>query len=250
MQFRQVENILSVSGDAKTIKGTKKGVLTGVLYLAPHTISGFQVCPKATTGCMASCLYTAGRGVYTKTQEGRINKTRWFFMERDSFMEGLVKNVEALIRKAKRENMIPAVRLNGTSDIAWEKIKVVRNGISYASMMKAFPEVQFYDYTKVLGRKTALALDNYHLTFSLSESNQADAVKALAQGYNLAVVMKLRRKEAKPKTWSGYPVINGDETDVRFMDGKGKKIVALFPKGKARHDNSGFVYPVTYKLGA
>lgn len=248
MQFRKVKNILAISGDAKTIKGMKKGVLTGVLYLAPHTISGFQVCPKATAGCMAGCLYTAGRGVYSRTQEGRINKTKWFFLERESFMEGLVNNIEKLIRKADRMNMIPVVRLNGTSDIAWEKIKVNRDGKVYGSIMEAFPEVQFYDYTKILGRRKAIGLDNYHLTFSLSESNQKDALKALTEGYNLAVVMNVKRREAKPKKWSGYPVINGDETDVRFMDGKGGKIVALFPKGKARFDTSGFVYPTDYKL--
>ena len=132
--------LLSISADAKTIKGQKMGYLTGVLYLAPHTLSGFQVCPKASEGCKLACLYTAGRGMYTNIQEARIRKTKRFFMDREGFMAELVKNVEALIRKAKRESMIPVVRLNGTSDIAWEKIKCVRNGVAYASMMEAFSD--------------------------------------------------------------------------------------------------------------
>lgn len=233
--------LLSISADAKTIKGQKMGYLTGVLYLAPHTLSGFQVCPKASEGCKLACLYTAGRGMYTNIQEARIRKTKRFFMDREGFMAELVKNVEALIRKAKRESMIPVVRLNGTSDIAWEKIKCVRNGVTYASMMEAFPEIQFYCYTKILGRSKAIALPNYSLTFSLSESNDAEAKEALAQGYNVAVVMNTKRKEQKPETWGGYPVVDGDETDLRFLDPNGGHIVALTAKGQARKDTMGFV---------
>lgn len=232
--------LLSVSADAKTIKGQKRGYLTGILYLAPHTLSGFQVCPKASEGCKLACLYTAGRGMYTNIQESRIRKTKRFFMDREGFMAELVKNVEALIRKANRENMIPVVRLNGTSDIAWEKIKCVRNGVAYASIIEAFADVFFYDYTKILGRTKALALPNYSLTFSLSESNDSEAMEALKQGYNVAVVMNTKRTEMKPETWGGYPVVNGDETDLRFLDPQGGHIVALTAKGQARKDKSGF----------
>lgn len=230
----KTKNLLAVSTDAKTVKGQDKGVLTGILYFAPHTISGFQVCPKASPECRAACLYTAGRGVYTKVQQARINKTQWFFNERDSFMARLVENIESLEKKAKKNKMTPAVRLNGTSDIAWEKIACVYNGKSYRNVMEAFPNVQFYDYTKVIGRKAAIALPNYHLTFSLSEENDSDAIKALAQGYNVAVVLNLKKSQEKPKVWGGFPVINGDETDIRFRDPKGGHIIALTAKGDAR----------------
>lgn len=235
------KNLLSISADAKTIKGTKKGVLTGILYFAPHTLSGNQVCPKATPECKALCLYTAGRGIYTKVQTGRLNKTKWFFTERETFLAQLVKNIEALERKAKRLKMIPAIRLNGTSDIAWEKIAVTRNGKTYPSIYEAFPKIKGYEYTKILGRKKALALPNCHLTFSLSENNDKEALQALEQGYNVAVVMKVRPKDKKPKLWSGYPVINGDENDLRFLDKKGGHIIALSAKGKARKADLGFV---------
>lgn len=241
MGFKKVSNLLSVGNDAKTVKGLKKGVLTGVMYLAPYDVSGYQVCPKASTGCSAACLYTSGMGAMSNVQKSRINKTKWFFEDRESFMETLVKNIEALDRKAKREGLIPAIRLNGTSDIAWEKIKCVRDGVEYRSLMNAFPDMQFYDYTKVLGRKRALEMDNYQLTFSLAEDNDMDAVRALNQGYNVAVVMRLKKDDPKPETWGGFPVVDGDETDVRFLDPQSDHVIALFAKGDALKDTSGFV---------
>ncbi len=242
-----IKNLLSISADAKTIKGEKKGYLTGILYLSPYNLSGFQVCPKATEGCKAACLNTAGRGVYDRTQQSRLNKTRFFFNDRKSFMEVLVNDLQRLIRKANRMNMIPVARLNGTSDLPWEKMECVRGGQTFASPMEAFPEINFMDYTAVLGRKKALGLPNYHLTFSLKENNDTDADKALKEGYNLAVVMNLGRTESKPATWSGYPVVDGDETDLRFLDPAGH-IVGLFPKGKARYDSTGFVRSPTGRL--
>lgn len=244
MSFKRTSNLLSVGNDAKTVKGLKKGILTGVMYLAPYDVSGYQVCPNASKGCSAACLYTSGMGAMSNVQKSRINKTKWFFEDRESFMEVLVKNIEALIRKAGREGLIPAVRLNGTSDIAWEKIKCVRDGVEYRSLMDAFPDTQFYDYSKILGRKRALAMDNYQLTFSLAEDNDSQAIKALSEGYNVAVVMRLGRGDPKPETWAGYPVVDGDETDVRFLDPDGGHVVALFAKGDAIKDTSGFVRDV------
>lgn len=239
--FSRAAKLLSVSADAKTSKGEADGVLTGILYLAPHMLSGYQVCPNATDGCAAACLYTAGQGVYANVQASRLNRTRWFFEDRASFMDVLVADIQRLVRKATKDGMVPAIRLNGTSDIAWEKIAVSMAGVKYRSLMEAFPAVNFYDYTKVLGRKLALTLPNYHLTFSLAESNDTFAIKALEEGYNVAVVMRTKRKEAKPATWGGYPVVDGDTHDIRFHDPKGGHIVALFPKGKATKDNTGFV---------
>lgn len=235
----KTNKLLAVTADAKTKKGETLNVLTGILYLAPHNLSGFQVCPKASTECKAACLYTAGRGIYNSVQNGRLNKTKWFFTERDTFMALLVKDIISLERKAKKLNMTAAVRLNGTSDIAWEKIACVVNGKAYQSVIHAFPHIQFYDYTKISGRKTAIALPNYHLTFSLSENNDAEAVKALSQGYNVAVVIKTGRKTPKPDTWGGYPAIDGDETDVRFFDPKGGHIVLLRGKGVAQKMDAG-----------
>lgn len=234
-------SLLTVSSDTKTIKGEKVGILTGVLYLAPADVSGFQVCPKASAGCKAACLYSAGRGRFSTTQEARINRTRWFFEDRDSFMAVIVKDIQRLVRKASKLGMQPAVRLNGTSDIAWEKVYATVDGKQYRNVMKAFPTVQFYDYTKIRGRKSAIALPNYHLTFSLAEDNDGDAAIALQEGYNVAVVLDLKKTDPKPSVWNGAPVVDGDVNDVRFFDPNGGHIVALYAKGDARKDTSGFV---------
>lgn len=241
MAHVQRNKLLTVSTDAKTVKGEKLGILTGVLYLAPAEVSGYQVCPKASEGCKAACLYTAGRGRMTPVQKARINRTLWFFEDRATFMTTLVRDIDRLIKRAAKLGMTPAVRLNGTSDIAWEKIRCERNGVSYRNLMLAFPTLQFYDYTKIRGRKAAIALPNYHLTFSMAEDNDAEAFSAIHEGYNVAVVMDLKKRDAKPAVWMGYPVVDGDDSDVRFFDPKGGHIVALTAKGDAKGDDSGFV---------
>lgn len=238
--------LLSFNSDAKTKKGNDK-VLTGILFLAPHDISGYQVCPKATKGCIKACLYSAGMGVYKNVQAGRIRKTKLFFEDRETFMNQLVADIQALIRKGKRENKPVAIRLNGTSDIAWEKIKVTVDGTNYRNLMAAFPDIQFYDYTKIPGRKAAVNIPNYHLTFSLAEDNDHDAYKALKQGYSVAVVLDVRRSESKPTEWSGVKMIDGDTDDIRFHDQKGV-FVGLTAKGKARYDEIGFVRKPTDSL--
>lgn len=240
--------LLSISADAKTVKGNALGVLTGILYLAPYDLSGYQVCPKSTDACRKSCLFAAGRGVYNIVKNARIRKTKWFFEDRNTFMVQLYNDIKFLVRKAKKLKMVPAVRLNGTSDIAWEKFPVTVDGITFPNLMTAFPEVDHYDYSKILNRKSALHIPNYHLTFSLSEDNDKEALKALAAGMNVAVVVNTKRKAAKPATFSGFPAIDGDLSDVRFLDAKGN-IILLTAKGKARYDKSGFVKSLDYRIG-
>lgn len=241
MAHTKRNHLLTVSTDAKTVKGEKLGILTGILYLAPADVSGYEMCPKASAGCKAACLFTAGRGRMSSVEKARLNRTHWFHEDRDSFMATLVSDIERVARKAARDGMTPAIRLNGTSDVAWEKVRCVRDGIEYRNVMKAFPNVQFYDYTKIRGRKSAIALPNYHLTFSLAEDNDHDAFIAIGEGYNVAVVMNLRKKDDKPATWKGFPVVDGDSTDVRFFDPNGGHIVALTAKGDAKKDTTGFV---------
>ncbi len=232
--------LLAVSGDAKTIKGEKIGILTGVMYFAPLDLSGYQVCAKATKGCGKSCLFTAGRGIYENVRNGRMRKTKLFFENRELFMSILYEDIRKLIVRSKNKKMQPVVRLNGTSDIPWEKISFTINGLYYRNIFEAYPDVIFYDYSKVLNRKSALSIPNYKLTFSLADGNDGDALKALAMGMNVAVVVRAKRKERKPTIWGGWPAIDGDENDARFLDAPGH-IVLLRAKGKAVNDTLGFV---------
>lgn len=211
-------------GNTKTVKGEAMGYLTFIMHLAPSTLSGYNTCPMASEGCASACLNTAGRGRFTATQEARIRKTKYFFENRDAFMQQLVKDVEAAIRKAAREGFVPVFRLNGTSDIRWETVAV--NG--FANIMQMFPQVQFYDYTKLPNRRNIPS--NYHLTFSRSESNE----HMIPQDMNVAVVF-----DELPDTWNGRKVIDGTETDLRFLDEPGV-VVGLLAKGKAKKDTSGF----------
>ena len=190
------------------------------------------------------------KGEFTNViQKARIRKTVEFFQNREIFMAKLVKDIQLAIIQAGKKGYIPVFRLNGTSDLAWEKYTVEVNGVEYTNIFAAFPNVQFYDYTKILGRKIK-DIANYHLTFSAADGNDSDVVKAIAQGYNVAVVFGIKKTVAMPETYLGMPVFNGDESDLRFLDPKGV-VVGLYAKGKAKKDNTGFVkYPVMMMASA
>lgn len=240
--------LLSI-GNPKVMKGMKQGYMTYILHLAPANLSGYETCAKRTDGCTAACLNTAGRGGMFKTgettntiQQARIRKTKLFFENRPVFMAQLVKDIELGIKQSLNKNMIPVFRLNGTSDIAWEKYSVYRDGIKYSNIFDAFPNVTFYDYTKILGRKVS-NIKNYSLTFSAADGNGMDVVSAINQGYNIAVVFGLKKSQPMPDKYLGLSVFNGDDSDLRFLDPQGV-IVGLYAKGKAKKDTTGFVrYP-------
>ena len=205
------------------------GYQGAVLHLAPHRESlKYNVCSNASKGCSDACLFHQGRGRFDNVRNARIRKTLMFFEDKEGFMKELIKDIAAVLRKADREDKIPTIRLNGTSDIPWERVMFEgKNIFSY------FPETQFYDYTKRPDRKNLP--DNYHLTFSLSEDNDEFAKQMMSQGMGVAAVFR-----ELPETLWGYPVFDGDETDLRFLDPPGH-IIGLKAKGSARHDTSGFV---------
>jgi hypothetical protein len=214
------------TANPKIQKGTKMGYLSFILHLAPSTLSGKNTCPKATPGCIAACLNTAGRGGMFKRgentnviQKARIRKTKMYFEQRDLFLATLEADIRKAIRFAERKGLTPVFRLNGTSDLPVEKWGIIDK----------FPTVQFYDYTKVLGRKVS-HLPNYHLTFSKADGNDADVAEALMQGMSVVAVY-----DAIPE---GVP--SADETDLRFLDPKGI-MLGLKAKGRAKKDYSGFV---------
>ena len=237
------------TGNPKILKGTKMGYNTYILHLAPASLSGYNTCPKATEGCKSACLNTAGRGGMFKKgentniiQQARIRKTKQFYENREVFMADLVKDIELGIKQSAKKGLIPVFRLNGTSDLSFEKYEVIRNGQLYRNIFSAFPYNIFYDYTKVLGRKIQ-DIPNYSLTFSAADGNDTDVFKAITQGYNIAVVFGIKKTLPMPDSYLGLPVFNGDESDLRFLDPK-QVIVGLYAKGKAKKDVTGFVkYP-------
>ncbi len=222
---------LLTTGNAKLQKGGKAKYLSAGIHLAPHKLSGHNVCPMASKGCALACLNTSGRGVYQKVQNARVKKTKWFFDNRESFMAQLMKDVCAVERKAGREGKKLAIRLNLTSDLQFENIYYQGKTI-----FEHFPHIQFYDYSKIPSRFFKPLPSNYHLTFSRSESNETHCDLVLAAGGNVAVVFANKL----PKTYKGYKVVSGDKNDLRFLDPK-NVIVGLSTKGRAKRDESGFV---------
>jgi hypothetical protein len=226
------------TANPKIQKGTKMGYLSFILHLAPADVSGYNTCPKATAGCKAACLNTAGRGGMFKKgettnaiQKARIRKARYFFEDRDAFMLDLVQDIMKAVNFARRKGLTPVFRLNGTSDISWEKYAIP--GMA-DNIFNLFPLIQFYDYTKVRGRKVE-GIKNYHLTFSQADGNEKDANWAISRNMNVTVVF-----DKIPAEYKGRPVFDADDTDLRFLDPKGV-VLGLKAKGRAKKDRTGFV---------
>jgi hypothetical protein len=246
---------------AKAIKAQSFGYLNAINYMAPHKMAGVgNLCGNASPGCIALCLgwYSGQAGIVANDQGAAVGKNAarasrhakavMFMRDRKTFMNEMIAGIEAAERKATREGLKLCVRLNGASDIAWEGIRhadgveTPLKGTVARNIFNAFPHIQFVDYTKNVRRALKHARGempaNYHLTFSRSETNEAECKLVLAAGGNVAVVFA----GEFPQTYLGRPVIDGDQSDLRHLDKRGGNIVALTPKGtKAKADQSGFV---------
>jgi len=230
----------------KAIKSIGFGWLNAIHYMAPADLAGVgNLCPDASAGCKALCLgWHSGQAgmVATETalnsvRQSRIDKARRFMRDRVAYMRDVVRSIELGIAKAERMGLRLAVRMNGSTDIAWEGIVCVRDGKPYRNLMLAFPEIQFVDYTKNARRFERALPENYSLTLSRHEHNDDDVIRLVREKRgNAAIVF-----HTVPHEWNALPVINGDEHDLRHLDPRGV-IVGLTPKGrKAKRDTSGFV---------
>lgn len=246
----------------KAIKAAKYRYLNAINYMAPHKSAGVgNLCPDATGPCIALCLgresgqasmVSAATNWTNGVRDSRERKARYFMTERQTYMLEMLAHIAAAIRTAKRKRVKLCVRPNGSTDVAYEGLRVMLSADVAATLSRvsghvvtpgahtiftAFPKVQFVDYTKSARRFERTLPSNYDLTFSRSESNEPDAIKILERGRNVAVVFA----GLKPKRWNGYRVIDGDQHDLRHLDPKGV-VVGLSPKGnKAKRDTSGFV---------
>ena len=235
LEYQKPNRLTFKEGNPKTDKNKKVEGLEKYrilrLNLAPADLSGFNVCPMASAGCKSACLHTAGNPVFQKQKDkGRINRARYYFQSRVEFLNQLTKEIKNFEIWCIKNNLIPVVRLNTTSDIPWE----IHN------IFELFPNIQFYDYTKIYKRAVKFVKGeypkNYHLTYSLNEDNKDLAFNILKMGGNISAVFR----KNLPDTYKGYKVVNGDEHDLRFLDLQ-NSIVGLKAKGKAKTDYSGFV---------
>jgi len=231
LSYRPILN----ESSTKTIKGEKIGFITAILHLVPDD----ELCPLARlAGCMGPCLISAGRGKFAPVQKARAEKTAFFRQNRQDFMLSLCADIWTLAQKARRLGMSPLVRPNGTSDIPWENIEA-HDG---KNIFQLFPDVQFYDYTKHPSRNlNGKTENNYDLTYSFSAvTPKAISIKGLTNPDNKRVAVVFHKREDIPSSFRGWPVVDGDDTDVRHIEPE-KVVVALYAKGKARQDQSGFV---------
>ena len=235
MKFNTLQKklaLIGVGADPKTKKGNDRKTLTGIIYMIPDD----EICAMSKLAkCRAPCLVTSGLGgVYPSVKNARRRKTDLYKNNRRAFMALLVADLEILRAYAKEHGLTIAVRLNGTSDIAYEHEKTA----THDNVFVQFPEVKFYDYSKHPARNIS-HIKNYSITWSYSGADPVYAnlyKKALTNGHNIAVVFSGR----PPKTFLGLPVVSGDKDDRRFDDPLGH-VISLTPKGRAKHDQSGFV---------
>jgi hypothetical protein len=259
MQIR-FKRFLSIDSP-KAIKAAGFGFLNGINYGAPHKLAGVgNMCAHASAGCIKLCLgVESGQAAMHKPGElnsvlkSRIAKTEYFMTDRSGFMVEFSYHAAKLIRSAQDSGLGSCIRPNGSWDQRFEGIPVpvdstlaerlsgiLRRPIAagrYKNLMALFSEAQWVDYTKNPYRFNKPLPPNYHLTFSLSETNESTARAILASGFNVAAVFS----DGLPDTYLGRPVHNGDSHDLRFLDPKGC-VIGLSPKGRAaKRDQSGFV---------
>lgn len=226
------------SSTYKMEKSQKYKYLSEILHLAPANIGGVNICPNASPECIKLCLNTSGRGQMNTVQKSRLNKKFYFLADRLKFLNHLDREIKLSYARARRKGFKYTVRLNGTSDLPFERYKL-ENGLN---LMDNNPQVQFIDYTKVTNRldKKNKIPKNYSLTYSQAENNLKDVKQVLKTKYNIATVFRKKL----PKKWLGRKVINGDISDLRHLEDGKKIIVGLIAKGRAIKNFNGFVQDV------
>jgi hypothetical protein len=235
-----MQNRIFSTDSPKAIKANKFGWLNAIQYLAPSDLGGVgNLCGNASPACIALCLgwFSGNAELYNSVRESRIVKTRRFMHDRKAYLRDVARSIDLLQIRALKMKMALCIRLNGSSDVPWEHIKLDDG----RSLLQRFAHIQFVDYTKSVKRMlrfcAGLMPRNYNLTFSRSEINEAECYQVLKAGGNVAVVFGGK----KPATFMGVPVIDGDESDLRNLDPKGV-VVGLSPKGrKAKADQLNFV---------
>lgn len=246
---RDISGVSYLGGckSSKLKKSLGKEVLTYGVYLAPADISGYNVCPNS-EHCKTHCLNGSGynrletvrHGVKGHINVARLKKTRLFFQKRELFMRWMCYEIKRYQTKAERMGFDFAVRVNCTSDITPEMMR-----LEGFNILELFPNVQFYDYTKVPSRMKLMdKYPNYDLTFSYNGYNWDDCERFLNEGKKVAVVFE----DEIPKTFCGYKVVDANDDDVRYLNNGGEicglryhKVANDYQNGKFKGLNTRFV---------
>ena len=216
----------SVNMTSKHKKGFNYKELNYSLYLSPADSSGYEVCPGRTEECTRLCLNESGKNTMPQKVKGdiintaRIKKTRLFVEEREFFTRWIIDEIRAAKAKVDKLGYGFSVRINNTSDINPARLFIESNyqehGTIGKNILEVFPDVQFYDYTKIISRINLSKLyPNYDITFSYTGYNLPECLDLLSKGVRVAMVFK-----EVPEEYMGYKVIDGDLFDGRFKDEK------------------------------
>ena len=220
-------------------KSAKLDHLSAILHLEPRYRFGkTSTCPMAGK-CFATCLAHSGRNRFDVNKASRLWKTKLFLEKQNEFFSHLIDNIEALQRKAKREGLIPTVRLNGTSDIAWENIPV----LEYANIMEMYSKIQFIDYTKIPERMLAKQPKNYHLTYSINEKTKpgfVDSVYKLTRFNCAQVYANSLPTYDNAGSSTVRRVLDGDVSDLRHLDRRGQLVGLTYKLAFVNKDGTAF----------
>jgi hypothetical protein len=208
-----------VNNGAKHKKAYKYNELVYTIYFAPAMCSGYEACPGRTPECTAACLNLSGHNRMdihkNMINNSRVKKTKLFFEEREFTVRWIIQEIASAKWKAKNEGRRFSVRLNNTSDISPEEFYVINRSGQKRNLLQLFPDVQFYDYTKVASRIELIEkYHNYDITYSFNGYNEDLCKGMLRRNVRVAVVFN----GTLPKMHMGYPVINADLYDMRYID--------------------------------
>ncbi len=237
-----------IGSSIKTRKGRSVKVETGVIYMSPASEAGRNNCENSTAPCRQLCLgHNSGQLAIGKdSRNSRIWKTALFYGAPDLFADLLHHEILSLIKRARAGGMVPAFRLDGSTDL----------GIG-AAIARFYPRARWYDYTKNPQRARDAAAGvygkNYSVTFSFSGSNLPECRAVLRAGGNVAVVYdcNARKKDPIPARTMGRPVIDGNRHDARFKDPAGVVVGLTFKAARKRARflasgiRQGFIIPTT-----
>lgn len=235
-----LDKIGSVNESAKHFKAYKYNELVYTIYLAPAKSSGYEVCAGRTAECTKLCLNESGMntmdGYDGRINKSRIKKTQLFYENRELFVRWMIAEINTMIAKAKKLEYNYSVRLNNTSDLSPELFYINDNGTK-RNILEIFPDVQFYDYTKVANRVKLMAkYPNYDLTYSYSGENMDECITMLENNVRVAVVFR-----NVPTVFIGKEVIDGDKYDMRYRDPKNCVVGLKFKRVRTKLTESSFV---------
>ena len=221
--------------NTKSLKSRALGWYQVTLELAPHKLSGYNTC-QYSDGCEDTCIFGAGRGRFTLVESSRIARTHLLFRDYAQFWARLDGELYEHIEKASTLGLKVCVRMNTFSDLPWWRV----TRPDMLNVFQAWPDLQFFDYTKRPLSHVPYHIPNYHITKSWGAGSTVNTLRdAKNRGVNVAVVFA----GDIPKRFHGYYTINGDKTDLRFLDKK-FRIVALKQKStpnKQAGIDSGFI---------